>query len=260
MSRSLSGEGMSVSEGRSGEALSVSHLAKSFGRLAVLKDVSLSVGAGEFVCVLGPSGCGKTTLLRCIAGLIPCDGGAVAVDGQPVRQRGLAEAGIGLVFQEPRLLPWRTAAENVRLPAELRGAKHNDEAVQSALKLVGLADFASAYPHELSGGMRQRVSLARALATHPRILLMDEPLTGLDVRTREELQDEISRIWAEVGMSLLWVTHDPEEAAYLADRIIVLSTRPTVVRGAMEVRLPRPRERRSASERALVGEIRSLLQ
>lgn len=242
------------------EALTIAHLAKSFGRLAVLRDISLSVCAGELVCVLGPSGCGKTTLLRCIAGLIPFDSGAVAAYGRQLKQRELTKQGVGLIFQEPRLLPWRTAEENVHLPFELRSTASDEEAIGAALALVGLTDFARSYPHQLSGGMRQRVALARALATNPRLLLMDEPLTGLDVRTREELQDEIIRIWAQKGMSLLWVTHDPEEAVYLADRIIVLSKRPTEVKGILEVPLERPRQRMSEDVRRLEMGIRSLFE
>jgi ABC-type nitrate/sulfonate/bicarbonate transport system ATPase subunit len=241
-------------------ALSVSHLAKAFGRLPVLSDVSFEVGRGELVCVLGPSGCGKTTLLRCIAGLTQWDSGAVAVNGQALRQKELSGQGLGVIFQEPRLLPWRTAAENVRLPFELRDgvSAADEEAVGRALALVGLAEFAASYPHQLSGGMKSRVALARALVMSPRTLLLDEPLTGLDLRTREELQDEIARIWAEAGMSLLWVTHDPEEAVSLADRIIVLSRRPAVVQGVVEVPLARPRAHQSEDARALTLEIRRL--
>jgi ABC-type nitrate/sulfonate/bicarbonate transport system ATPase subunit len=242
------------------EALAVSHLAKGFGRLPVLKDISFGVWRGELVCVLGPSGCGKTTLLRCIAGLTPWDSGTVEVNGQVLRQRELSDQGLGVIFQEPRLLPWRTAAENVRLPFELKDALNEatERSVQRALALVGLADFDGSYPHQLSGGMKSRLALARALAMSPRTLLLDEPLTGLDVRTREELQDEIARIQAGASMSLLWVTHDPEEAVYLADRIIVLSPRPAVVRGVVEVPTARPRGRHSDSQRDLALEIRRL--
>jgi ABC-type nitrate/sulfonate/bicarbonate transport system ATPase subunit len=242
------------------EALSVSHLGKSFGRLPVLKDISFGIGRGELVCVLGPSGCGKTTLLRCIAGLTPWDFGTVAVNGQELHPREPSAQGLGVIFQEPRLLPWRTAADNVRLPFELKAGlgAADEEAVQHALTLVGLAEFAGSYPHQLSGGMKSRVALARALAMSPRTLLLDEPLTGLDLRTREELQDEIARIWAGEGMSLLWVTHDPEEAVSLADRIIVLSRRPAVVQGVVEVPLARPRVRQSEGMRELALEIRRL--
>ncbi len=241
------------------EILRVEGLSKSFGKLAVLKDVSFSVREGELVAILGPSGCGKTTLLRAVAGLIPFDKGRVLVKGQDIGRRDSRR--VAMVFQEPRLLPWRTTHDNLRLPFELDGDTSNAEpSIQSALALVGLTDFAQSYPHELSGGMRSRVSLARALAPNPDILFMDEPLTGLDVRTREELQDEIIRIWTERRMSLVWVTHAPEEAVYLADRIIVLSRRPTTIKAILEVDLPRPRPRHSPEMQRIGDDIRRLFE
>jgi ABC-type nitrate/sulfonate/bicarbonate transport system ATPase subunit len=168
---------------------------------------------------------------------------------------------VSVVFQEPRLLPWRNARQNVQLSLELRKDAHeqNESAeVDSALELVGLSDFAGAYPHELSGGMKQRVSLARAIVTDPEILFMDEPLTGLDMRNREELQDEILRIWDSKKVSLLLVTHDPAEAIRMADRIIVLSGRPTRIKSIIEVNSPRPRPRDSAEARELEKTIRGL--
>ncbi len=243
------------------EVLNISHLAKSFGRMPVLADIRFSVSAGDFVCLLGPSGCGKTTLLRTVAGLLPFEKGSVAIFGQEQKPQDCQKPDIGVIFQEPRLLPWRTTRGNVRLPFELIGqvTRENEKSIDDALELVKLTEFSKAYPHELSGGMRSRVSLARALATRPRILLMDEPLTGLDVRTRETLQDEITRIWAEKRMSLVWVTHDPEEAVYLADYVVVLSDRPTVVRGIVNVALPRPRKRGTEEFRQHEAEVRSLL-
>ena len=246
-------------ETRRAEILKIDGLNKSFGRLAVLQGVSFSVFEGELVAVLGPSGCGKTTLLRAVAGLIPFDGGKVLVNGKDIA--GGRPGDIGMVFQEPRLLPWRTAHGNVRLPFELSGDTGKaTSAVESALALVGLTEFAASYPHELSGGMRSRAALARALAPGPGLLLADEPLTGLDVRTREELQDEIIRIWAEKRLSLVWVTHAPEEAVYLADRIVVLSRRPTKVKDILEVNLPRPRERHSAEAHKISLDIRRLFE
>ncbi len=241
------------------EILRIEGLSKNFGKLAVLKDVSFSVGRGELIAVLGPSGCGKTTLLRAVAGLIPFDGGRVLVKGKDACGRQSGD--IGMVFQEPRLLPWRTTHDNVRLPFELSGHIGDVEpSVSSALALVGLTEFAAAYPHELSGGMKSRVSLARALAPQPGILLMDEPLTGLDVRTKEELQDEIIGIWKEKGISLVWVTHAPEEAAYLADRVIVLSRRPTRIKEILEVKLPRPRKRHGPEAQHIITDIRHLFE
>ena len=246
-------------ETRRSEILRVEHLSKNFGKLNVLGDVSFSVSEGELVAILGPSGCGKTTLLRAVAGLIPISTGRVLLRGQSVA-RGNSQV-IGMVFQEPRLLPWRTTHDNILLPFELNGdAKEAEPEVEASLALVGLAEFARAYPHELSGGMRSRVALARALAPNPGLLLMDEPLTGLDVRTREELQDEIIRIWTQKRMSLIWVTHAPEEAVYLADRIIVLSRRPTSIKQIISVDLPRPRERYGADTQRLSEDIRRLFE
>jgi NitT/TauT family transport system ATP-binding protein len=230
------------------EVLRIEGLHKSFGSLAVLNDLSFTVYEGEFICVLGPSGCGKTTILRIVAQLIPFDEGRIFVLGNEIESNGREEylSELSVVFQEPRLLHWRTVEENVTLALELKKGMVGDGdavAVREVLSLVGLADFADAFPHELSGGMKQRVALARALVTEPSILLMDEPLTGLDVRTREELQDEILRIWKEKDMTAIFVTHDPLEAIYMADRIIVLADRPTRVKNTLKVPLERPRNR-----------------
>lgn len=239
------------------EILKIDNLSKSFGKLAVLDDINFSVYAGEFITILGPSGCGKTTLLHTIAGLVPFETGSVKVAGRDANGRDSRD--FGMVFQEPRLLPWRTTYDNVRLPFELLGcADGSQEAIEASLALVGLIDFAASYPHELSGGMRSRVALARALAPDPKLLIMDEPLTGLDVRTCEELQDEILRIWSTRRMSLIWVTHNPDEAVYLADRIIVLSRRPTTIQAILPVELPRPRDRQHPEAQRLSDEIRRL--
>jgi NitT/TauT family transport system ATP-binding protein len=243
------------------EALVVKDLRKSFGPLGVLGGISFSVGPGELVCILGPSGCGKTTMLRIAAGLIPFNSGTVLINGEDIRKSREYLKNVSVVFQEPRLLPWRTARQNVRLSLELRkdGRDEGDlAAVDAALSLVGLAEFASSYPHELSGGMKQRVSLARAIVTEPEILLMDEPLTGLDLRNREELQDEIVRIWSQKKVTLMLVTHDPAEAIHMADRIIVLSGRPTRIKSIISVDLPRPRQRDSDAVREMGKTIRGL--
>lgn len=238
--------------------LEVNNLSHVFGKLKVIEDISFDVKSGEVVCVLGPSGCGKTTMLRIIAGLMAVRHGRIRCCGESLSNR----QDIGVVFQEPRLLPWRTAAGNVALPFELAGnrtAGSETGLVGKALDIVNLSDFKNSYPHQLSGGMRQRVSLARALVTNPRILLMDEPLTGLDVTTREELQEEIIRIWRDKKMSLLWVTHDPEEAVFMADRVIVLSKRPTTIKTILHISIPRPRSRTAYEFVTAEQELRRLL-
>ncbi|MEM4700210.1 MAG: ABC transporter ATP-binding protein [Candidatus Nezhaarchaeales archaeon] len=244
-------------------AIVVRGLRKSYGRRPVLAGVTFEVEEGEFVCVLGPSGCGKTTLLRILARLTPLDGGEAYVEGCDVRRDDSYLDRLSVVFQEPRLLKWRTVRENVALALELREGSLSEDGmkrVDEALSLVGLAELADAYPHELSGGQRQRVALARSLVVRPRVLLMDEPLSDLDVRTRAELQDEILRIWAGEGMTVLFVTHDPWEAIYLADRIVVFSDRPTVVRGVLEVGAERPRRRGDPEVAEVEEEVRARIE
>jgi NitT/TauT family transport system ATP-binding protein len=243
------------------EALVVKDLRKGFGPLGVLGGISFSVGRGELLCILGPSGCGKTTMLRIAAGLIPFDSGTVLINGDDIRKNRDCLKNVSVVFQEPRLLPWRSARQNVYLSFELRKDRRDGRdlaAVDKALALVGLSEFTGSYPHELSGGMRQRVSLARAIVTEPEILLMDEPLTGLDLRNREELQDEILRIWSQKKVTLVLVTHDPAEAIHMADRIIVLSARPARIKGIINVSIPRPRPRDSSTVREMENTIRGL--
>jgi NitT/TauT family transport system ATP-binding protein len=243
------------------EALLVKGLCKGFRPLGVLDKVSFGLRRGELVCILGPSGCGKTTLLRIVAGLIPFNSGTVLINGDDIRKNRDYLKTVSVVFQEPRLLPWRNARQNVNLSLELRKDKRGEgdlDAVDEALATVGLSEFAGAYPHELSGGMNQRVALARAIVTEPEILLMDEPLTGLDLRNREELQDQIVRIWSQKRVTLLLVTHDPAEAIHMADRIIVLSGRPTRIKRIISMDLPRPRPRDSEVVREMENAIRGL--
>ncbi|MCL2615467.1 MAG: ABC transporter ATP-binding protein [Dehalococcoidia bacterium] len=243
------------------ETIVVNDLCKRFGRLEVLSDINFDVKQGELVCILGPSGCGKTTILCIIAGLVPHYNGSVLLEGEDIRINRDSLHNTAIVFQEPRLLPWRTVWQNIRLSLELRNKKmeaSDEQLVEHALALVGLSEFAKSFPHQLSGGMKQRVALARALVTQPQILFMDEPLTGLDLRNREELQDEILRIWNEKKVSLLLVTHDPSEAIYMADRIIVLSGRPSSIRDIISVSIPRPRPRDAVETIALEQHIRSL--
>jgi len=241
------------------EALRVEKLTKSYNQLPVLDGITFCVYMGEMVCILGPSGCGKTTLLRIISKLIPLNQGKISVYGKDLSSTQEHPQNIGVVFQEPRLLPWRNARNNVRLHFELKAdkvAQQDEDAIDNALALVGLSDFAEAFPHQLSGGMKQRVALARTLVANPQLLLMDEPLTGLDVHTREELQDEITNIWSQKRMGLVWVTHDPNEAIHLADRVIVLSDRPTTIKATLEITLPRPRKRNTRRAKELEERIR----
>jgi NitT/TauT family transport system ATP-binding protein len=205
-----------------------------------LRDVSFDLQPGEFVSIVGPSGCGKSTLLNIIDGLLPATSGEFLLDGRPVREPGRDRA---LVFQEPSLLPWRTVLRNITFGLECHKIA-SAEAKQRALaliRLVGLDGFAHAYPYELSGGMQQRVNLARALAVDPEVLLMDEPFAALDAQTREAMQAELLRVWERTKKTVLFVTHQIDEAIYLSDRVIVFSSRPGRIAEIITPTLPRPR-------------------
>ena len=209
--------------------------------LPVLDRVSVRVARGELVALLGPSGCGKSTLLRLVAGLEPPRVGTLLMDGEPI---GGPDPSRVVMFQDPTLYPWRTVRANVSLGLEARGLLRTQIGrVDEALRLVGLAGFADAYPHQLSGGMAQRVSLARALVNDPRLLLLDEPLGKLDSMTRITMQGELVALWQRTGFSTLLVTHDVEEALFMANRVIVLSDRPAAVKADIPVDLPFPRHR-----------------
>lgn len=208
--------------------------------LEVLRAISFDVGEREVVAIVGPNGSGKSTLLRVICGLLPPDEGRVALHGQPVTE---ADPRVGLVFQEARLLPWRRALDNVAFPLEIGGmgrAARRQRALE-LLDMVGLRQFAAAYPHQLSGGMRQRLAIARALARDPSILLLDEPFSALDALTRERFNLELLELWQRTGTTIVLVTHSIPEAVFLADRVIVLSPRPAHVVADIAVTLPRPR-------------------
>jgi len=210
------------------------------GSLEALEGVSLQVGAGEFLCIVGPSGCGKSTLLRVLGGLVRPTSGRVYLGEElltaPLRQ-------IGFVFQKANLMPWRTVLRNVTLPLEIKGLKAEEAGQQARelLKLVGLEGFENAYPHELSGGMEQRVAIARALIHDPAILLLDEPFGSLDALTRENMNLELLRIWQAKRKTVVMVTHSIQEALFLADRILVMSSRPGRIEATVAVPLPRPR-------------------
>jgi len=209
-------------------------------RLLALDNINLQVKAGEFLCIVGPSGCGKSTLLHLIAGLHRPTSGEVQIDGKPVQGPGTDRI---LIFQDLGLFPWLTVGQNVEFGMKMKGITktERDEKTRHYLRLVHLAQFKDSYTHQLSGGMRQRVALARALATEPDVLLMDEPFAALDAQTRDLLHDELERIWAETGRTIIFVTHNVREAVRLGDRVALLTFRPGRVKREFAVDLPRPR-------------------
>jgi ABC-type nitrate/sulfonate/bicarbonate transport system ATPase subunit len=239
-------------------SLTVRNVSKSFtavdgSEVHALRDVSLSLAEGELVSLVGPSGCGKSTLLRLVAGLDGPTSGQLLVNSQPING---PSAERGLVFQDPNLFPWLTVRRNVEAGLVARGLLHSRRhEVDDFLRLVGLDAFATAYPHQLSGGMAQRVALARALVNHPRILLLDEPLGALDAFTRMRMQDEVLRLWQSRGTTMLLVTHDIDEAIYMSDRIVIMTSRPAKVERIIEVPLTRPRHRNDPHFLALRTEI-----
>jgi NitT/TauT family transport system ATP-binding protein len=231
--------------------------------ITALQGLSLDVAAGEFLTLLGPSGCGKSTFLRVVADLIQPDDGEIRVFGAAPEAARLRRD-IGFVFQDPALLPWRTALANVELPLQVAvsRARRAKATPRELLELVGLKGSESAYPHELSGGMRQRVAIARALASDPKILLMDEPFGALDEITRDRLNEELRRVWRELGLTVLFVTHSIHEAAYLGQRVVMMAANPGRVRAIVPVDLPADRTlalRETAPFVALAAELRQLL-
>ena len=231
------------------------------GRLVALDHVDLSVEDGEFVSIVGPSGCGKTTFLSVVDGLLPATAGRIVVDGVEVTRPGPDRA---VVFQDASLLPWRTVLKNVLYGLECIGVARREayERARHFIALVGLSGFEQNYPYELSGGMQQRVNLARALVIDPKILLMDEPFASLDAQTRESMQVELLRIWKEAGKTVLFVTHQIDEAIFLSDRVIVFSARPGRVKENIPIDIERPRTlrlKREARFHALEDRIWSLI-
>ncbi|RQS36179.1 ABC transporter ATP-binding protein [Burkholderia sp. Bp8992] len=236
--------------------LDVRHVGKRFttpqGECVALDDISFRTHRREFVCVIGPSGCGKSTLIRILAGLDAQTSGEVLLDGQPVQGPG---ADRGMVFQGYTLFPWLTVKKNVMFGLRMNGSS-SGEAEREALQwldLVGLTRFADVYPHQLSGGMKQRVAIARALANRPRILLMDEPFGALDAQTRARMQTHLLDIWRNIDVTILFITHDLDEAIFLADRILVLKANPGGVQELIEVPVPRPRDYSQVNSPAFIA-------
>jgi len=227
-------------------------------QLVALKDIELEIPQGQFVCLLGPSGCGKSTLLNAIAGFAPPSSGRIVADGKEVTAPGPER---GMVFQEYALFPWMTVADNVAFGLEIKGLPKVEinAIVDQLLAMLSLGDFRSRFPKDLSGGMRQRVAIARVLALDSPIMLMDEPFGALDALTRRNLQDELLRIWAELKKTIIFVTHSIEEAIYLADRIVVMTYRPGTVKRDLMVELPRMRDPASAEFNALKRELGQLV-
>jgi NitT/TauT family transport system ATP-binding protein len=222
------------------QGISLSYKTNDGTRLLALDNIHLKVSPGEFVCVVGPSGCGKSTLLHLIAGLHQQTSGNILVDGKPVDGPGTDRI---LIFQELGLFPWLTVGQNVEFGMKMKGIAKAEriEKIQYYLRLVHLSQFKDSYTHQLSGGMRQRVALARALATEPDVLLMDEPFAALDAQTRDLLHDELERIWAETGRTIIFVTHNVREAVRLGDRVVLMTFRPGRVKREFSIDLPRPR-------------------
>lgn len=243
--------------------ITIEQIAKRFAgkksEVVALEPFSQQIDEGEFVSIIGPSGCGKSTLLRIIAGLETPTSGKIALGTSGLKRP------VGFVFQDAVLLPWKTVAENIRFPLDTSGVprSQSDRKVQELIDLVGLAGFESSLPKQLSGGMKQRAAIARALADDPPILLMDEPFSAVDLLTRETLNDELSRIWQKTGKTILLVTHSVEEAAYLGTRVMVMSPRPGRLRKTFDVDLPLPRgeaTKRSPAFLDLVGELRTMMR
>lgn len=230
--------------GSANPLVTVEHATKVYdtgsGAVHALEDLSLTINEGEFVCILGPSGCGKSTLLWAMSGLHPLTSGTITLEGSPVTA---PPKQVGMIFQEANLLPWKNLWENILFPFEIRGV--NSEPyhghIRELLELTGLAGFETKMPRELSGGMQQRASIVRCLGFDPDVILMDEPFGALDAFTRDEMNLLIQKIWMDTGKTIIFVTHNVTEAIFLADRVVVLTSRPTKVREIVPIALPKPR-------------------
>ncbi len=229
--------------GKNKEKIKIQNIKKTFesgNKVVALKDINLNINENEFAVILGPSGCGKSTLLYLLAGFEKPTNGKIFLDGKKIKKPGPDR---GFVFQDFALYPWKTVLKNVTFGLELKGVSKQEAAKKSMeyIRMVGLEGFENAYPHTLSGGMKQRVGIARALAYHPEVLLMDEPFGALDAQTRKQMQIELEKIWEKTKKTVVFVTHSVIEAVYLADRVFVITARPGKVKGIVEVNLPRPR-------------------
>jgi len=219
----------------------VENLTKNFGDLKVLDDVSFDIKKGEFVCIVGPTGCGKTTFLNLLTKLIPQTAGEILIDGEPANPK---KHNISFVFQEPSCFPWLTAQENIEYGLKIKKRPPEEIKAQTdkVISLLGLENFRNAYPREMSVSMEQRVVIGRAFAINPDLLLMDEPYGQMDIKMRYYLEDEVIRLWKELGSTVLFITHNLEEAVYLAERVLVLSNKPAKIKAEVKVDLERPRK------------------
>ena len=230
-----------MSEPKSEYKVEVKNLTKYFGDLHVLNDISFNVRKGEFICIVGPTGCGKTTFLNLLTRIYMPSKGNLLIDGESADPK---KHNLAFVFQEPSSIPWKTVEENLRFGLELKKLpkKEIDERVENIIKLMGLQNFRDAYPHQLSVSTEQRIIIGRAFAMNPDLLLMDEPYGQMDIKLRFYLEDEVVRLWKETGSTVLFITHNIEEAVYLAERILILSNKPTTIKEDFKVDLPRPRD------------------
>jgi NitT/TauT family transport system ATP-binding protein len=242
--------------------LSKSYAGRTRAEIIVFRDIDLDIRQEEFACIVGPSGCGKTTFIKIVDGLIAPSSGQVFIDERAISGPGYDRA---FVFQADSLYPWRTVIDNIVLGLEIKGSDNAERYAKARelIQLVGLTGFESHYPHELSGGMRQRVNLARALAVDPEIILMDEPFASLDAQTREVMQRELLKLWWSRKKTVLFITHQIDEAVYLADRVIVFSQRPATIKADIRIDIPRPRSldvKRTPEFLAYVGQIWKLIE
>ena len=243
---------LSSSKKKSG-SLDIKNITISFGKgsdkVTAVEDINLSIEAGSFICILGPSGCGKSTLLNSIAGFVKPTSGHIYLDSKEVSEPGPDR---GMVFQQYSLLPWKTTFENILLGPRLAGDLEATEISERLLSMVGLSKYRDHYPSQLSGGMQQRVGIARALATQPGVLLMDEPFGALDAQTRNFMQENLLQVWSETGTTVVFVTHDVDESIFLSDKIIVMGSNPGQIISQFDNELPRPREQELSTSKEFI--------